>query len=36
MFLSEGQSVTVKELLEGIVIVSGNDACITLAEGIAG
>ncbi|MGL9719115.1 MAG: D-alanyl-D-alanine carboxypeptidase family protein [Wolbachia sp.] len=36
MFLKEGQSVTVKELLEGITIVSGNDACITLAEGIAG
>ncbi|MDM8334946.1 D-alanyl-D-alanine carboxypeptidase family protein [Wolbachia pipientis] len=36
MFLKEGQSVTVKELLEGIITVSGNDACITLAEGIAG
>ncbi|WP_025264000.1 D-alanyl-D-alanine carboxypeptidase family protein [Wolbachia endosymbiont of Onchocerca volvulus] len=36
MFLREGQFVTVKELLEGIIIVSGNDACITLAEGIAG
>ncbi|QOD38047.1 D-alanyl-D-alanine carboxypeptidase family protein [Candidatus Wolbachia massiliensis] len=36
MFLKEGQFVTVKELLEGIIIVSGNDACITLAEGIAG
>ncbi|BEP32881.1 MAG: hypothetical protein WBIAU2_11080 [Wolbachia endosymbiont of Drosophila biauraria] len=36
MFLKEGQSVTVRELLEGITIVSGNDACITLAEGIAG
>lgn len=36
MFLKEGQFVTVQELLEGIIIVSGNDACITLAEGIAG
>ena len=36
MFLKEGQFVTVKELLEGVVIVSGNDACITLAEGISG
>lgn len=36
MFLKEGQFVTVRELLEGIIIVSGNDACITLAEGIAG
>ncbi|AAW70879.1 D-alanyl-D-alanine carboxypeptidase [Wolbachia endosymbiont strain TRS of Brugia malayi] len=36
MFLKEGQSVSVKELLEGVTTVSGNDACITLAEGIAG
>lgn len=36
MFLKEGQFVTVKELLEGITIASGNDACIALAEGIAG
>ncbi|CAG5057328.1 unnamed protein product [Parnassius apollo] len=35
MFLKEGQYVTVRELLEGIAIVSGNDACITPAEGIA-
>jgi D-alanyl-D-alanine carboxypeptidase (penicillin-binding protein 5/6) len=31
-----GDEVTVEELLEGIVIASGNDACIALAEGIAG
>lgn len=36
MFLKEGQFVTVKELLEGVTIASGNDACIALAEGIAG
>ncbi len=36
MFLREGQFVTVKGLLKGIVIVSGNDACIIVAEGIAG
>ena len=29
-------SVTVEELLKGIIIVSGNDACVALAEGIAG
>jgi D-alanyl-D-alanine carboxypeptidase (penicillin-binding protein 5/6) len=29
-------SVTIEELLKGIIIVSGNDACVTLAEGIAG
>ncbi|MBV0899913.1 MAG: D-alanyl-D-alanine carboxypeptidase [Wolbachia endosymbiont of Fragariocoptes setiger] len=36
MFLREGQQVKVRELIEGIIISSGNDACITLAEGIAG
>ncbi|MDN5248234.1 MAG: D-alanyl-D-alanine carboxypeptidase family protein [Wolbachia endosymbiont of Tyrophagus putrescentiae] len=36
MFLREGQLVTVRDLLEGVIIASGNDACITLAEGIAG
>ena len=28
--------VSVENLLKGIIIVSGNDACIALAEGIAG
>ena len=28
--------VTVEELLKGIIIASGNDACVALAEGIAG
>ncbi|OEY86787.1 D-alanyl-D-alanine carboxypeptidase [Wolbachia pipientis] len=36
MYLREGQNVTIKELLQGIIIASGNDASITLAEGIAG
>lgn len=36
MFLHVGSSVTVEELLRGIIIQSGNDACITIAEGIAG
>ncbi len=36
MFLSEGQSVSVADLLHGIVTLSGNDACVVLAEGIAG
>lgn len=36
MFLAVGQSVTVEELLHGIVTLSGNDACVTLAEGLAG
>ena len=36
MFIVIGDEVTVENLLKGIIIVSGNDACIALAEGIAG
>ena len=36
MFLSAGESVSVANLLYGIVTLSGNDACVVLAEGIAG
>lgn len=36
MFLNAGQSVTVEELLNGIIVQSGNDACAWLAEAIAG
>ncbi len=36
MFLSPGQRVSVENLLHGIVTLSGNDACVVLAEGIAG
>jgi serine-type D-Ala-D-Ala carboxypeptidase (penicillin-binding protein 5/6) len=36
MFLSSGENVSVDNLLKGIVTLSGNDACIVLAEGIAG
>ena len=36
MFIMVGDEVTVDDLLKGIIIVSGNDACVTLAEGIAG
>ena len=36
MFIMVNDSVTVEELLKGIIIVSGNDACVALAEGIAG
>ncbi len=36
MFVPLGASVTVDELMHGIVIQSGNDACITFAEGFAG
>jgi len=36
MFIMVGDQVSVDNLLKGIIIVSGNDACIALAEGIAG
>jgi len=36
MFLKIGQEVKVEDLLRGILIQSGNDACITVAENIAG
>ncbi|MGE4323894.1 MAG: D-alanyl-D-alanine carboxypeptidase family protein [Sphingobium sp.] len=36
MFLSPGEQVSVEDLLHGIVTLSGNDACVVLAEGIAG
>ena len=36
MFLSPNEQVTVEELLHGIITLSGNDACVVLAEGIAG
>jgi len=36
MFIMLNDSVTIEELLKGIIVVSGNDACVALAEGIAG
>ncbi len=36
MFVMVGDEVTVENLLKGIIVASGNDACIALAEGIAG
>lgn len=36
MFLSAGERVSVANLLYGIVVLSGNDACVVLAEGISG
>ena len=36
MFLNRGQSVTVDQLLMGIMTVSANDGCVVLAEGAAG
>ena len=36
MFLTVAESVPVEELLNGMIVQSGNDAAITLAEGVAG
>jgi D-alanyl-D-alanine carboxypeptidase (penicillin-binding protein 5/6) len=36
MFIMIGDEVSVENLLRGIIIASGNDACVALAEGIAG
>ncbi len=36
MFIMVGDQITVENLLRGIIVSSGNDACIALAEGIAG
>jgi D-alanyl-D-alanine carboxypeptidase (penicillin-binding protein 5/6) len=36
MFLEVGKSAKVEDLLKGMIVQSGNDACIVLAEGIAG
>jgi len=36
MFLSPNEEVSVDDLLKGIITLSGNDACVVLAEGLAG
>lgn len=36
MFLNEQDRPTVEELLKGIIVLSGNDACVAVAEGLAG
>jgi len=36
MFIMLNDMVSVEDLLKGIIIVSGNDACVALAEGLAG
>ena len=36
MFIMVGDEVSVEDLLKGIIVASGNDACVALAEGIAG
>lgn len=36
MYLQENDRPTVKDLIHGIIINSGNDACVVVAEGLAG
>lgn len=36
MFLNIGEEVRVEDLIKGIIIQSGNDACIVAAENLAG
>lgn len=36
MFLNEQDRPTVDELIKGIIVLSGNDACVVVAEGLAG
>jgi len=36
MFVNIGDQISVENLIRGIIIVSGNDACIVVAEGLGG
>lgn len=36
MFLNETDRPSVEDLIKGIVVLSGNDACVVVAEGLAG
>lgn len=36
MFLNEQDRPTVEQLIKGIIVLSGNDACVVVAEGLAG
>lgn len=36
MFVTEGDRPTVNDLLQGMIVNSGNDACVVVAEGLAG
>jgi D-alanyl-D-alanine carboxypeptidase (penicillin-binding protein 5/6) len=36
MFLQEGDRPTVSDLIHGMIVNSGNDACVVVAEGLAG
>ncbi len=36
MFVKVGTDVKIEDLIQGVVVQSGNDACVTLAEGLSG
>jgi D-alanyl-D-alanine carboxypeptidase (penicillin-binding protein 5/6) len=36
MFVELGSDVTVEDLVKGMIVLSGNDACVVIAEGLAG
>ena len=36
MFVQIGSTVAVEDLIRGMIVQSGNDACIVLAESISG
>lgn len=36
MFVKEGQQVSIQDLLKGIIVDSGNDACVAMAEHLGG
>ena len=36
MFLKAGEEVSIEDLIRGVIVQSGNDACVVLAEGLAG
>ncbi len=36
MFVEVGKRVSIEDLIRGIIVQSGNDACIVVAEGLAG
>ena len=36
MFVELGSEVTVEELIRGMIVLSGNDACVVIAEGLSG
>jgi len=36
MFIMIDDEISIEDLLKGIIVASGNDACVALAEGIAG